>query len=790
MKKGIQSLRRPSLRRVLLGAVFIGQISSAALAQEGTTTDPTKKVDPNAQTEEVPAAEGEAQPQAPTPGPVTNTLAPISVTATREATTLSETPANVSVITRDDMDRRMQNSIQDLIRYEPGIIVDRQTSGTDPFKSLGGFTIRGVSGNRILTLVDGNRVIERITDQTRDFVDLGNMKSVEIVRGPASALWGSDALGGVVAFTTKDPEDYLDPKGDDWGFQTNSTYSTLDNAFTENATAAARYGKLEGLVSYTRRDADEPELTKAKNNGVWGPCPRESGSIKCNEFDPMNVGSDNILAKLVFDPNEDHQFKLTGEYFHRNTETEQVWDHGRAVNANGTFSAIRTLDYERQQILDRRRLTLEHEWNVDASFLDSVDWQFTYHPQDTDRNGVRKQRLANGQITVREDSLLYSEEFFEGQSQFKSSFDIGDITNDLTYGFYASHQSTDYERKDVLHNLTLGTTTTTIAGGFNFANAVTTRIDGYLQNNIGLFDDRLNIIPGVRYATYNINPDPGPGYVTIVGKEPRTISESDLAAKLGITYQLDDNFSLYGQYGEGFKMPTAEQLFTSLPFGAQNLVPNPNLKAEESKNYEIGVRGEFDNGFFSVNGFYTDYKNFIQNFVQVNATDITYANLSKVEIWGIEGSGAWQFHPNWEIDSAMSWQIGNTVATPGDEERPFNGAEPFKIVTGLRYMNDDLGLDAELIGTYQMAMSRLNDAPAEDFGSDDYFVLDANVTWRPIENVALRGSILNILDERYFLPSVSSFDATPSGMNVAATNPIELQTQPGRTFLVGLGVSF
>ena len=780
--KGLRA--RPRLRRALLGAIFISQIGGAAMAQEQNTEDPTKKTEPNAQTEE-------AQPQTQVPGPVTNTLAPISVTATREATTLSETPANVSVIGRDEMDRRMQNSIQDLIRYEPGVVVDRVTSGADPFKSLGGFTIRGVSGNRVLTLIDGNRVIERITDQTRDFVDLGNMKAVEIVRGPASALWGSDALGGVVAFTTKDPEDYLDSTGDDWGFEANGFYDTFDNAFTENGTAAVRYGKLEGLVSYTRRDADEPELTKAKNDGVWGPCPRDSGSIKCNELDPMNVGSDNILAKLVFNPNDDHQIKLTGEYFHRNTEVEQVWDHGRGVLTGGGFSGTRTLDYERQQVLDRRRITLEHEWNVDTSFLDSVDWQFTYHPQDLDRNGVRKQMLANGQVTVREDSLLYSEEFFEGQGQFKSSFDIGGITNDLTYGFYASHQSTDYERKDVLHNLTLGTTTTTIAGGFNFANAVTTRIDGYLQNNIGLFDDRLNIIPGVRYATYNINPDPGPGYVSIAGKEPRTIDEHDVAAKVGITYQIDDNYSLYGQYGEGFKMPTAEQLFTSLPAGGgTNLVPNPNLKPEEVKNYEIGVRGEFDTGFFSVNGFYSDYKNFIQNFVRINATDITYANMSKVEIWGIEGSGAWQFHPNWEINSAMSWQIGNSVAAPGDDKLPFNGAEPFKIVTGLRYLNDDLGFDAELIGTYQMGMTRLNDAPADDFAPDDYFVLDANLAYRPIENLTLRASVLNILDQRYFLPSASNFDDSPASPAVAATNPLELQTQAGRTFRVGLSVSF
>jgi hemoglobin/transferrin/lactoferrin receptor protein len=775
---------RHSARSALLAAIFFCQFSNLAIAQ---TVEPET---------ETPPGETDADPDAPPPAPVppanqpTKTLAPVSVTATREPTTLGETPANVSVIEREDMDRRMQNSIQDLIRYEPGIIVDRQTSGTDPFKSLGGFTIRGVGGNRVLTLIDGNRVIERITDQTRDFVDLGNMKAVEIVRGPASALWGSDALGGVVAFTTKDPEDYIDStSGNDWGFEANGFYDTYDNSLTENATAAGRLGKIEGLISYTRRDAEEPELTNAKNSGGVWPCTRAPESLNCDEMDPLNIGSDNILAKLVLNPNEDHKLKLTGEYFHRNTEVEQLWNHGRGVLASGAFSTTVIEDYDRQQVLDRKRLTLEHEWEVDTSFLDAVDWQLTYHPQDLDRNGVRVQSTPTA-FTQVEESLLYSEDFWEGQAQFKSSFDIGDITNDLTYGFYASYASTDYERRDVTTNLVTGVVTEAIAGGFNFANADTTRVDGFLQNNIGLFDDRLNIIPGVRYATYTINPDPGPGYAIIDGKEPRTITETDLAAKVGITFQIDDNYSLYGQYGEGFKMPTAEQLFTSLPLGAQNLVPNPDLKPESVKNYEIGMRGEFDSGFFSVNGFYSDYKNFIQSFVQINATDITYQNLASVEIWGIEGSGAWRFHPNWEVNSAMSWQIGNTVASAGDEELPFNGAEPFKIVSGIRYIEDDLGLDFELVGTYQMAHTRLNDSPVEDFSPDDYFVLDANMQWRPFENLALRASVLNILDERYFLPSASAFDASPTSSAVMATNPIELQTQPGRTFRVGLSVSF
>ena len=129
-------------------------------------------------------------------GAATISLDQITVTATRGEKQILDVPGTVSVISRQDLDERMTRDSQDLIRYEPGISVSRQTSGTDPFGNFGGFTIRGVGGNRVQMQVDGSRVIERITDGTRDFVDLPFMKNVEIVRGPGSVLWGADALGG------------------------------------------------------------------------------------------------------------------------------------------------------------------------------------------------------------------------------------------------------------------------------------------------------------------------------------------------------------------------------------------------------------------------------------------------------------------------------------------------------------------------------------------------------------------------------------------------------------------
>jgi len=767
---------KPLMAAMLAGACTIG--AGVAWAEDAQ---------PPANTAQTPPAEGTVQ-----------QLPPVTATALRLVRSLFETPANVSVITRPEMDRRMYQTIEDMIRYEPGISVARQTSRTDPFSSLGGFTIRGVSTNRVLTIVDGSRVIERITDQTRDFVDLSQMKRVEIVRGPASALWGSDALGGVVAFTTKDPADYLRGTGNEWGGQQDFTYNSLNDAYTEITTGAFRYRDIEAMVSYTRRDANEVVLSKARNgfqNGGEWPCPRAPESLACNKLDPLTSTSNSVLAKLVWNVEAGHFFKLTGEYFERTTDVNQLWDHGRAVAASGALTPSPITDsYTRRQELRRHRIALEHSWQTNLSFLDSLYWRFTVHPQKLDRSGDRVQvTVPAGVVTHRFDILEYSESFYEGEAQLRSSFVLGPTSHQFVYGAYASIAKTRYNRVDITRNLNTGVVTSAFSG-FNFADADTTRADFFLQDEIALFDRRILLTPAFRFASYRITPLARQGYVTVPGKEPRELSETDLAPKFGAIFKATENLALYAQYAEGFKMPTAEQLFTSVPSAFGSVLPNPDLQPERVKSYEVGLRGQFRDLFFSTNFFYARYKNFIQSFVTVPGTiDVTYQNIARVNVWGFEGSGAWRFHPNFELNGAFVWQRATQRESSTALLEPFNGIEPYRLVAGLRWRKPEWGIDAELIGTYfgEVTASQTDDTPRTRFRPDGAFVLDAVLAWSPRPWITFRASVLNIFDKRYFPASVASTHASfPDTFAVAATNNLELQTAPGRTFRVGMTIKF
>ena len=153
-----------------------------------------------------------------------------------------------------------------------------------------------------------------------------------------------------------------------------------DRPFTAITVNPLRY--TTGLWGYTRRDANEAVLSRARNGypeGAAWPCPRAPESLPCNKLDPLDMGSNNVLAKVLFRFDHDHWIKLTGEYFDRTTRVDQLWDHGRAVAANGSLSATTfTEDYKRTQELQRYRLALEHSWQTNLSFLDSFRWQFEF----------------------------------------------------------------------------------------------------------------------------------------------------------------------------------------------------------------------------------------------------------------------------------------------------------------------------------------------------------------------------------------------------------------------------
>ncbi|GJE75084.1 Heme/hemopexin utilization protein C [Methylorubrum suomiense] len=706
----------------------------------------------------------------------------ITVTATRQPTLALDAPATVTVISREQIQSRVTRDVQDLMRYQPGVDIGRVTSATDPWHNLGSFTIRGVTNNRVQILVDGTRVIERITDGTRDLVDLPFIRQVEILRGPGSTLWGADALGGIVSYSNLEPDDLLAGKRKNWAVRSDVGYDSFDRSFSKSVIGAVQAGEWQVLAGFNHRTAHEPKLTTARADGGVAGCPRTLRFLPCNVLDPVDTSGINFLGKIVFRPTPDQQFKLTGELFDRKSTVTQLYDYGIVS------SSIRNGDYSRDQDLSRYRIQFAHQWNVGLPLLDGIRWNVSYSPQERSLTNRRTQFTSNNQTRYTLGTLNYREEFLQGDIQFSSSFRLLGTEHRLTYGFQGDRILTDYRRQDIVRNLSTNVTTVTRGGGFNFANATTTRADGYLQDEIALMNGRLTVSPGLRFANYTIDPRPDRDYRIVPGKAPRRLDSSRLIPQIGAVFRLDDVYALYGRYAEGFKMPTSQQLFTSMPFGSSNLVPNPDLRPETVRSYEAGVRGRFEDGWFSLGAFHTEYKDFIQELFQIpGTTDYTSRNLSRVQLSGIEASAEWAFTESLVATSSLSYQYGNQKVRPGAIRTAFDAASPFKAVVGLKWISPRYGLETEVLATFASPVSRAS-IPTY-FKADGYTVWDAYLNWRPTENLKIRAGVQNIFEARYF-PTIRGYDLGTTDMRVFAQNPLELQVGAGRTWKIGATLDF
>ncbi|MGB3645009.1 MAG: TonB-dependent hemoglobin/transferrin/lactoferrin family receptor [Mesorhizobium sp.] len=764
-----------TMSRALLLATVLSSFPHTALAQEAAANDTETRARENKE------AEG---------GQKMTELPVITILATRQEADPLATPRSVSVIDSAAMQKHFVTDMQDLIRYEPGITVARTTSGTDPFATFSGFNIRGVGGNRVQILVDGSRTPERIVDGTRDYLDFNFTKQADIVRGPGSALWGADALGGIVALQTIDPEDILGPDRVSGG-EFSTSYDSLDNAFNNALTYAHRLTpelSVLGGIAYTR--ADEPEFGNARaDGGIYG-CPRNiaDGATPCNALDPMGKSSYRALAKAVYTPSADHRFELTADYLRRNTDVDVDSILGPVYSSTTSLPTgeVNT-GVDRHLDLYRGRFGIEHDWDVGGAFVDQVRWSLSHSPSGYKRTGTRRSISAVGDSLVTNDSLEYSESFTELDIQLTSRFGTGSLDHVVTWGFDGDYTLTDYQNISSVNNLTTGTTTETRAGGFNFANATTVRADFYAQDEISAFDGRLRVTPGVRLANYGLDPRPDSDYKPVPGKEPVKVSKSTLLFDIGATYDLTDNLSLYGGFNQGFKMPTAQQLYTSLPGTFFDLVPAPDLKPERVDNYEIGLRGRFDRGFFSVGAFHAGYTDFIENFYNPPGTsDYTYRNLSSVTVYGLEASGAYDITDTLRTDFSLAWQKGKQKAGPGEPTTPHT-VPPLTAVVGLTYLVPDYNLKLEAVGTFVADVKET--ASVNDYKPDGYALLDLFAGWKPSENSELRLGIKNVFDQRYFVANAATYGLTASP-SVARTNPIELQTGAARTYMASFNVKF
>lgn len=708
-----------------------------------------------------------------------NELTRIQVTATRSERAVADVPNTVSVIDREELDDRLVRDIKGLVRYEPGVTV---TSSFGRF-GLGGFRIRGLEGNRVRIQTDGIPVsdafsIGSFSNANRNFVDLDTLKQVDIVRGPSSSLYGSDALGGVVAFITKDPSDYLDD-GKDAYFGFRLGYDGSWNGLFGNATAAFGGERWSGLVSVGHRQGQETE-NQGDVAGIGGARTLPN---------PQERDGRSLLSKLVFAPSEGQRFRLTVEGNEDSADTDLLTQQGYQSLTRATNDRVIARDHQ-----TRARVAFAHEWdNLSAGFADSLDWQVYRQDSETTQYTREERTLPAPTLRdIREREFNFDQRTYGLQANFRKAF--GDsVRHDLIYGVDVARTETR-QKRDGLRTFPLTGVSTPVMSpdAFpvrDFPISKTTTAALYVQDEISFADGAFRLVPGLRVDHYRLDPQHDAIFdADNPGVALADIRETSVSPKLGMVWTFAPDWSLFGGYAHGFRSPPYNDVnigFTNVQFG-YTAIANPDLKPETSDGVEFGVRYVGKVAYASLSGYYNRYDDFIESMRFIGYNDaglMVYQsqNIAEAQIHGVELkagldigalSDVWS---GWSLRGAAAWSRGKDRSS----DTPLDSVDPLTATLGLAYDNDVWG--AELAGRFVDRKRRVSDP--DYYRQAGYGVLDLYAHWNFAPGAKFNVGVFNLADRRYI-------DAGDMTLVATGSTTLDRYTAPGRTLSASLAVSW
>lgn len=694
----------------------------------------------------------------------------VTVTATRIEQSVDDVPATVTVISDKEIEDELVTDIKDLMRFEPGVSVRNSPArfgaalGATGRDRNAGFNIRGLEGNRVLIQTDGIRVPDSYAfgptvNGRGDYVDLDLLKSVEIIRGPASALYGSDGVAGAVSFITRDPDDLVQD-GRSFGIRARSAYASADDSFANSIIAATEAGDFSAMLAYTRRDASAQE-----NQGT-----NEALNATRTAPNPTDFESNAYLGKLVWAPGDMHRFRLTYDMVD-STATADVLS-GRSVTV---------LQLLAEDTTERTRISFDHEMDLGEGFWQSAKWAvFT---QDSKTRQFTFEDRTPAVDRTRDN--FFDNEVWGVNAQADAAFDTGWASHRLLIGADHSETQQDGIRSgtvptppDVFPTRVFPLTEYTLSGVF-------------VQDQISLLDGTLLLYPALRYDAYELTPKLDPLFPTTVPTAPS--DDSQLSPKFGIVAWPSDWLGAFFNYAAGYKAPEPSQVnnaFSNLAFGYTSL-PNPDLKPESSDSTEVGIRlrdVELGGARWSgeVVAFVADYKDFISqqvvsgSFTPADPAVYQYINLTDVSIDGVElkANAAWD--NGFGLRFAASTASGEVRGTPNTA---LDSIDPSKLVAGLTFDDPNGVFGGQLIATYVDGKQMQDVSAPTLFRPPSFTIVDVTAYWNITDWAALRVGAFNVTDETYWWWG--------DVRGVAATSAVlDAYTQPGANYSASLTLKY
>ncbi|CUR82368.1 TonB-dependent hemoglobin/transferrin/lactoferrin family receptor [Achromobacter xylosoxidans] len=653
---------------------------------------------------------------------------------------------SVSVVDRQDIDRLSPISTLELLSRIPNATINH-TGGI-----AGTVFLRGMNTNdmRVPVFIDGNRFRGRNTLQFM-LISPTELEQVEVVRGPDSARFGSDGLGGLINFVTKRAHGNLDHAFQPNGGEVSASWRSNANALQANAALEAAGDGFDLRVYATGRRADNfsSAAGEVPNSGFRG------------------TGGGIVLGYM---PDVRQRFEISGRFAHVNDDGAGAVPPYPLTSSHRDPLAVKQgkLGYsgEFDGIISELRASL---------YVNEFDTTLASHNQINAARVVDTRRHVIG-------PLAYGGNLAATIPWASVATTVGmDFMHEIWPGQKMRSQTT-LRRPD-------GTTTV------KRDDWVRTGPIRY-QTNIGVFlSNEWNPAPkwtvsaGGRFDWYRsdvgLSPLPSPDLLPAF-RAAQNNQQTATTGSLGVSYRATEVVELLGSVGNSFRMPWIFDMFDAGFTGTSYSFPNPQLKPERGTNADIGARLHFDDATVGLTAFRSNFRDFIESvdtmYMGLPATQ--RRNVGRARVQGLESDWRWQVTRALNVYGSASYLHATNLVT----KRPLPSIAALSGLMGVQYVgpNEAYALSGEL--QWAKGQNRYDDRkeyPAGGFGVVNlYAQLQLDKLGLPrVGNTQAVLGISNLFNRAY------RSAATASNVNYPMTDQNPL-LQPGRSFNLTLRTRF
>lgn len=600
------------------------------------------------------------------------------------------------------------------------------------------------------------------------FLPMSLIQEIEVIKGPSSSLWGSGALGGVVAMRTPNALDLL-KNNDKFGVKIRQGYQSANNLSEKDVSVFAANDKFDVLISGFYNNADN--LRTGRGNKLNNTAYKQFGGLakfgwQINDANRVELSHRETRFKQTAPSNNEVENELTNEQI-----KDQITEYHKQSNGSppktkpsksleefysGVKTRLGSVSYLTDQQIPDQSTVFNYYLTPDNPYLNTHIALYnnkTIEKEQRKVSGVKDQtKLTTRGINLRNSSELSHISFVYGVDYMRDKIRTQRGTNDKDAKFRAEPYN---------------------------ANSNTTGV--YLIAHIPLFGEKLLLSPSVRYDHYDTS--------------SKTVKYKDnhLSPATKLTWIVTNWLDFTAKYNEAFRAPSMQERFASgAHFGASiiggreeinKFIANPNLRPETAKNKEITANLHFDSLFkqgdkFKIEATY--FRNDVKDFINLkifndantskNAntrllpTNSQYQNITNARLSGIELQAQYQTER-----LTLFTNYGSTKGKDKDSGEALSNIAASKIGVGVNYalVKDKFTVGATV--THYAAQRRVPKDHSVTYPS--YILTDLRATYAPLKgewkNLRLDFALENLFDRKY-QPAFSLMEGTGRNAKISA----------------------